>query len=549
MEALRIIRETSPDLILMDIRLRGSLDGIEVAEQVRRELDIPVVYLTAYEEQELFARAGQSQAYGYIRKPIAAASLQGTIEMALSKHRFERRLREQGDWLSASFASMPDAVLVTDNSGCICYLNRAAEDMTGRTWDDALGRPSSDLLWLVYPDGEPVEDLVRAVVLQDEPAALPGNVWLHGRQGKRYGVEGSVEPRRSKGRLEGTIVVLRDVTDRRLAEEISRQDHKHEALTRFADGIAGHIEPELSAVARQAAHLLGTLAPGIALRPAAESIESAATKVLAVASDLRSFSRPPSIELQPVWVNQIVASLESAWKYVMPALALRLDADPRPAHANTVALTRVVEEILHHALRNMDAGASIWMDTSRSPMAGASEWVRLRVSYASAGETADSVERVLDPSWQGRWEGVPLAYGLTRQMDGILTARLEGKYTVTFEILLPPVDAASAAARAQWEERPVILLIEPDSSISRRLHSWFDRHGYNVLEAGTCQEGLIAAELYEGNIPVVLANPAEDDPGKGGLAATMNIIRPGSRLRLFDGRWEERGTASARGSS
>jgi PAS domain S-box-containing protein len=259
-EALKIIRETSPDLVLMDIRLRGDLDGIEVAEQVRRELDIPVVYLTAYEDQETLERAGHSQAFGYIRKPIASASLQGAIEMALSKHRFERHLREQRDWLSASFAAVPDAVLVTDNSGRICYLNRVAEEMTGCTSEQALGRPSSELLWLVYPDGEPVEDLVRVVLIEGEMAALPGNVCLQGGQGRRYAVEGSVEPRRNEGHLEGAIVVLRDVTERRFAEEVSRQEDKHDALMQFADGIAGHLDPELSAVARQGAHLLGTSA-------------------------------------------------------------------------------------------------------------------------------------------------------------------------------------------------------------------------------------------------------------------------------------------------
>ena len=544
-EALKIIRETAPDLVLMDIRLRGDLDGIEVAEQVRRELDIPVVYLTAYEDQETLARAGQSQAYGYIRKPIAAASLQGAIEMALAKHRFERRLREQRDWLSASFAALPDAVLVTDSSGRICYLNRVAEEMTGQTSDEALGRLCSDLLWLVYPDGEPVEDLVRAVMLQGAPVTLPGNVWLQGGQGRRYAVEGSVEPRRNEGHVEGTVVVLRDATERRFEEEISRQDDKHEALTRFAGGIAGHLEPELSAVARQAARLLGTLAPGVALRPAAETIESAATKVLAVTSGLRAFARPPKIGLQPVWVNQVVAGLEPAWRNVMPALTLQLDMDPRPAHANARELTRVLETILQHARQNMEAGASIWMDTSCARMGGIPEWVRVRVSYASAGETVDSVERAFDPSWEGKWEGLPLAYGLTRQMGGILTARHEGKFTVTFEILLPSVEAAAAGVPAQWAERPVILLIEPDSAISGRLHAWFDRHGYNVLEAATCQEAVLAAELYEGPIPLAIANPAEDDPGRGGLTATLRAVRPGTCLRLFDGCWQERHNAAA----
>ena len=91
--ALQLIRESLPDLVLMDIRLKGDQDGIRVAEQVREELDIPVVYLTAYEDRATLERASRTQAYGYIKKPIVSASLRGSIEMAIAKHRYERGLR------------------------------------------------------------------------------------------------------------------------------------------------------------------------------------------------------------------------------------------------------------------------------------------------------------------------------------------------------------------------------------------------------------------------------------------------------------------------
>ena len=88
--ALKLIRETSPDLVLMDIRLKGDQDGIYVADVVREQLDIPVVYLTAYEDRATLERASRTQAYGYIKKPIVSASLKGSIEMAIAKGRKTR---------------------------------------------------------------------------------------------------------------------------------------------------------------------------------------------------------------------------------------------------------------------------------------------------------------------------------------------------------------------------------------------------------------------------------------------------------------------------
>ena len=107
--ALKLIRETSPDLVLMDIRLKGEQDGIHVAEVVREQLDIPVVYLTAYEDRATLERASRTQAYGYIKKPVVSASLKGSIEVAIAKHRHERGLREERDWAIASFSGVASA--------------------------------------------------------------------------------------------------------------------------------------------------------------------------------------------------------------------------------------------------------------------------------------------------------------------------------------------------------------------------------------------------------------------------------------------------------
>jgi signal transduction histidine kinase/DNA-binding response OmpR family regulator len=86
--------KTRPDLVLMDIRLRGEVDGVEAAGQIRTQFDIPVVYLTAYADDETFGRAKVTAPFGYILKPFEARELRITIEMALHQHELEKRLRE-----------------------------------------------------------------------------------------------------------------------------------------------------------------------------------------------------------------------------------------------------------------------------------------------------------------------------------------------------------------------------------------------------------------------------------------------------------------------
>ena len=93
--AVQSIAELRPDLVLMDVNLGGSMDGVEVAHQLRERCDVPVVFLTAYSDSQLIARASQTNAYGYLVKPFEERELYATLQVALGRHAIERHLREQ----------------------------------------------------------------------------------------------------------------------------------------------------------------------------------------------------------------------------------------------------------------------------------------------------------------------------------------------------------------------------------------------------------------------------------------------------------------------
>ena len=94
-EALDRIPSLMPDLILMDIRIKGDEDGIETANKVRERFDIPIIYLTAHSDRQTIDRAKSTGAFGFLTKPIHHSSLSTSIEMALTKHRSDRNARQQ----------------------------------------------------------------------------------------------------------------------------------------------------------------------------------------------------------------------------------------------------------------------------------------------------------------------------------------------------------------------------------------------------------------------------------------------------------------------
>ncbi len=130
-EAVAMACRLGPQLVLMDIWLEGPMDGIEAAEAIRRQLDVPVIYLTAHSDPATLARAKLTGPFGYILKPFEERELATQIELALHKHQADRQLRDQREWLRVTLRSIGDAVIATDAAGQVAYINPVAEALTG----------------------------------------------------------------------------------------------------------------------------------------------------------------------------------------------------------------------------------------------------------------------------------------------------------------------------------------------------------------------------------------------------------------------------------
>ncbi|MFH2133333.1 MAG: PAS domain S-box protein [bacterium] len=151
-----------PDLVLMDIRIKGELDGIQAAEVIRTQYDIPVIFATAYLDEERIRRAKLTMPFGYILKPIQERDLKVTIEMALfvSKIDAERKqvedtLRESEERYKVAFKTSPDAVNINRLDGLFVDINDGFTQMTGFTREDAIGKMSADInIWAIPEDRE-----------------------------------------------------------------------------------------------------------------------------------------------------------------------------------------------------------------------------------------------------------------------------------------------------------------------------------------------------------------------------------------------------------
>ena len=278
----------------MDIKLKGDMDGVQAAAEISERFDVPVVYLTAYADQDTLRRAKITEPYGYILKPFEERELHTAIEMAIYKHGMEKKLKESERWLAATLRSIGDAIIATDGQGLVSFMNPIAEALTGWNQAQALGIEFADMFQVV--DEETHRKAENAVhrALQDGVAVdLAGHVLLT-RDGQEIPIDHSASPiRDDDGEICGVVVVFRDVADRK-RNEMEReqlqaqlfQAQRMEIVGVLAAGIAHSFNNLMTTIIGYSSVMQSSLDDAHPLRAGIERIKQAGEQAAALTSQI-----------------------------------------------------------------------------------------------------------------------------------------------------------------------------------------------------------------------------------------------------------------------
>ncbi|MBI2918991.1 MAG: PAS domain S-box protein [Chloroflexi bacterium] len=220
-DALNEIKKTCPDLVLMDIMLRGEMDGVTASERIHARLDIPVIYLTAYADEDTLKRAKVTEPYGYIVKPFKDREVHITIDMALYRHKMERKLRESEKWLATTLRSIGDAVVATDNNGVITFMNAVAERLMGWKLEEVKDKKLTEVFNIINSQTrQPIPNPLAKVLREGTVVGLANHTKLVARDGTEIPIDESAAPiKDDKGNIIGAILVFHDASERERAEE------------------------------------------------------------------------------------------------------------------------------------------------------------------------------------------------------------------------------------------------------------------------------------------------------------------------------------------
>ncbi len=213
--AIQIVAQSLPDLVLMDIKLKGTIDGIEAAAQIRAHFQIPVVYLTAFSDEETVERVKLTEPYGYILKPFEARELCTTIEISLYKHQMEQQLREREQWLATTLKSIGDAVITTDSEGLVTFMNPVAETLTCWKQEEVLGNDLTQIFQTINEKTrEVVENPATLALRQGVTVGLENHTLLITKNGTEIPIDDSAAPiKNDAGNILGAVLIFHDITE------------------------------------------------------------------------------------------------------------------------------------------------------------------------------------------------------------------------------------------------------------------------------------------------------------------------------------------------
>ena len=464
--AIESAAEVRPDMVLMDIVIKGSMDGIEAAQEIRDRYDIPVVFVTAYADRETLQRAKITEPCGYILKPFDETDLLTAIEIALYKHDMERQVRQSQERHRMLFETMAQGVVYQDRDGRIISANPAAERILGLTLDQMQGRTSIDPRWkAVHEDGSdfPGETHPAMVALrtgETVPNVVMG-VFNPRREAYTWiNVNAVPQFRPGEERPYQVYATFEDITQRTYAEQALIRASRMETAATLSGGIAHRVNNMMVGVLGYAELLKLDLTDRPDALEMLDTISRSAREASELALQMLTFAQGGKSRPREMDLNDIVAkAVQAKRRSLPPGIRVECHTDPElwPIKADAMRISEVILHLLTNATEAIEDEGLITLTTRNVeedvpfllayPDLEAGPYVCLTVQDTGCGISDENQPRVFDPffttKFQGRGMGLAVVYGIVENHGGRITVHSDKECGATFTVFLPAIRAES----------------------------------------------------------------------------------------------------------
>jgi len=471
-DAVRRAGELNPNIILMDIRLRGSIDGIEAASRIGSLYKIPIVYLTAHADDATLARAKQTTPYGYLLKPFEERDLRIALEMALHKHSTEVELNLSRELYAKTLAGLIEGVISADERARVTFMNPAAERMTQWNAVEAKGHAISKILNILNATTRTeVTETTDSVLATGEPLILD-DVLLVSRDGSEIPVFDSIAPLRDSAKgVTGAVLVLRDLTEKKRADAALRDAgqriqnmQKMDAIGRLAGGIAHDVGNMMAIVLGYGEFVRHKLCQNSDCHTKLESMMRAADHSATLARQLLAFSRKQALTPTPLKLNEVIENMRQMLVSLLSKLIqidTRLSSEIPLVLADKGQIEQVIMNLSINARDAMPNGGTLTFETSTltiaeldvsQPDLKLGRYAMLSVTDTGTGMTDEVKAHLFEPYFttkkagEGTGMGLAAVFGIIMQFNGSIDVQsVLGKGT-TLRIFLPAISENAGEA-------------------------------------------------------------------------------------------------------
>jgi two-component system cell cycle sensor histidine kinase/response regulator CckA len=457
-QAITLATERCPDLVLMDIRIKGQRDGIEAATILRKRFDVPVVYLTAFADEVTLERAKATEPSGYLLKPVRTSELRSAVEIALFKYEVEKRLRERERWLTTTMRSIGDAIISTDAVGRINYMNPVAEALTGWKMEQAHGRLADEILRLVHddPPRTPIVNPLQTALDETRTLSVDGILVLPDGQ-NRFISDSTAPIVADNGSVLGAVMVFRDVGERRqLQGQLEMADRLATVGTMVA-GVAHEVNNPLTYILSNVSFALEELRRRLdgrepddcrwmgELEAALADAQEGTIRVAKIVADLNAFTRQAVDSAAQTDLNEALNwSIQVAGHTLQECgSVVRHLGDVPPVAATSGRLGQVFVNLLINAAHALDPARrqtnEIVVTTRTDPQGRAV----VEIQDTGCGMTPEVMEKVFEPFFttkpigQGTGLGLSVTHGIVASFGGTIVFESEPGRGTLVRLVLP----------------------------------------------------------------------------------------------------------------
>jgi two-component system cell cycle sensor histidine kinase/response regulator CckA len=453
-DAIEAARRERPDLTLMDVVLAGSLDGVQTADILGREMGIPVVYLTAFSDDKTIQRAKATEPFAYLLKPFDARELGVAIELALYKARMQAELRQSEQRYRTMMENTHEGVSVIQD-GTVKFCNQQLTDMSGYSAQELAEMP---ILAPVHPDDL---ELVKSRLREFEEGGTPDQTMIF-RTITKGGRQRWVETNQARIDWMGApalLVFVCDITDRKLLEDQMRRNQKLQSLGIVAGGVAHDYNNILMGILGSSEMVLEDLDEASPLRKEVYRIRDLANRAVELTRRMLDYTGKVWVTPQPVDLNQVIRDCETIARAALPrgaGLRLEMEHGLPMVEGNTSQLQQVVLALIANAgeaLEDKKDGQvrvrteatncdqqfldNTYICEDQEP----GDYVMLEVADNGAGIPPADHEQLFDPffttKFMGRGLGLAAVMGIVRAMKGAIQLDSEPGRGSSFRLYLP----------------------------------------------------------------------------------------------------------------